>query len=133
MKMTSRANSLLVELLLVIMIFMLASVTLVELFGASKAKSNEAHAVNSAVLESQNLAEILYDSEDPEAALKEQGFTAEADGWVLKRDEYVLHVTQETEETDGGVLRTLTVRSEREEDVLATIPSTRYLPKEEAK
>ena len=51
MKHSNRANSLLLELLLVILFFMLASVTLVEMFGAARGKSNEARAIGSALLE----------------------------------------------------------------------------------
>ncbi len=130
MKHSNRANSLLLELLLVILFFMLASVTLVEMFGAARGKSNEARAINSAVLESQNLAETLYDSDDPETALLAYGFAGDGDRWTMDREEYELQVTRETEETGGGVLRRLTVTAVRDGKELCSIPSARYLPKE---
>lgn len=130
MKFTGRANSLLVELLLVLLCFMFASITLVELFGASKGKSIDAHATNSAMLESQNLAEELYDTADPDAVLRSWGFAEKGEEWVLEREEYELLVSRQLEETEAGTLRTMTILAERQGKKLSEVPSTRYLPKE---
>ncbi len=130
MKYTGRANTLLVELLLVILFFMFASVTLIEIFGAAKGQSNEAQAINEAVLESQNLAEELYDAAAPETVLKDYGFSEQGDAWQLSRDQYELHVTVQTEEYAAGTLKTWMITSVRGEKVLSKVPSARYLPKE---
>ena len=60
MKSGSRANALLVELLIVIIFFMFVSVTLVEFFAASREKSVAAQTTGAAILDAQNLAEELY-------------------------------------------------------------------------
>ena len=130
MKSGSRANALLVELLIVIFFFMLTSMILVQLFADAKTKSVTARATNSAMLETQNIAEELYAAEDPDGFLSGMGFTGEEGKWVLTRNDYVLCVTPREEKTDGGVLKTWEISATRNEKVLITLPSTRYVPEE---
>jgi len=139
MKEGSRANALLVELLLVIFFFMISAAILVQVFADAKLKSRTAHATNASMLEAQNIAEDLYATDSPAAVLDDYGF-AEKDGvWVLERDGYLLRITSREEETDSGVLRTYDVSGveithdqsgTEQEKVLLTLPSTRYIPKE---
>ena len=86
MKEGSRANALLVELLLVIFFFMISAAILVQVYADAKLKSKTAHATNFSMLEAQNIAEDLYSTEDPDAVLAEYGFTAEGEGWILEKD-----------------------------------------------
>ena len=130
MKEGSRANALLVELLLVIFFFMISAAILVQVFADAKLKSRTAHASNASMLEAQNIAEDLYVAEDPDAVLAGYGFTAEGDAWTLQRDGYLLRVTLKNEETDAGTLRTYEVSGIEGENTLLTLPSTRYIPKE---
>ena len=125
-----RANALLVELLLVILFFMLGATILVEIFGDAKHKSLQARATNTAIMEAENVADDLYGADDPDAVLKELGFS-EADGiWTLEGKEYTLKVTQKEEDTEAGTLRTFTVSATGDGKDLFSLPSTRYLPKE---
>lgn len=130
MKEGSRANALLVELLLVIFFFMIGASILVQLFADAKLKSREARATTVSIAQVQNLAEDLYDAKDPEALLAEQGYEKTEDGWTIQGDDYVIYVTETNEEMEGGVLRTFRIDSVRNGVNLFTIPSTRYLPKE---
>ena len=100
MKEGSRANALLVELLLVIFFFMIAAAILVQVFADAKLKSRTANAYNETMLEAQNIAEDLYAAKDPDAVLNGYGFTAQDGGWVLDKDEYSLKITVREEETD---------------------------------
>ena len=59
MKEGSRANALLVELLLVIFFFMISAAVLVQVFADAKLKSRTAHATNATMLEAQNIADDL--------------------------------------------------------------------------
>ena len=93
MKNRSRANALLVELLLVIFFFMISAAILVQVFADAKLKSRTAKATNASMLEAQNIAEDLYAAEDPDAVLASYGFTAEDGNWVLEKDGYLLKVT----------------------------------------
>ena len=130
MKEGSRANALLVELLLVIFFFMIAATTLVQLFADAKHKTLQARATNVAIMEAENIADDLYGTEDPDALLKEYGFS-EADGvWTLAKDEYTLTVTRQDEEAEAGTFRKFTVSGTGDGKDLFALPSTRYLPKE---
>jgi hypothetical protein len=130
MKEGSRANALLVELLLVIFFFMISAAILVQVYGDAKLKSRTAHATNYSMIEAQNIAEDLYGSDDPDAVLAEYGFTAEGDAWVLQKDGYKLQVTLKNEETESGTLRTYNVSGMEKDQVLINLPSTRFIPKE---
>ena len=139
MKEGSRANALLVELLLVIFFFMIAAAILVQVFADAKLKSRTANAYNETMLEAQNIAEDLYGSNDPDAVLNGYGFTAQDGGWILDKDGYSLKITVREEETDAGLLRTYDISGievthdssgAEKETVLLTLPSTRYIPKE---
>ena len=130
MKEGSRANALLVELLLVIFFFMISAAVLVQVFADAKLKSRTAHATNATMLEAQNIAEDLYAAEDPDAVLAGYGFTAEGDAWVLQKEGYQLKVTFREEETASGTLKTYDVAGIEGEKTLLTLPSTRFIPKE---
>ena len=130
MKEGSRANALLVELLLVIFFFMISAAVLVQVFADAKLKSRTAHATNATMLEAQNIAEDLYASEDPDAVLTGYGFIAEGDAWVLQKEGYQLKVTFREEETASGTLKTYDVAGIEGEKTLLTLPSTRFIPKE---
>ena len=139
MKEGSRANALLVELLLVIFFFMISAGILVQVYADAKLKSRTAHATNFSMIEAQNVAEDLYAAENPEATLAEYGFTKEGNSWSLEKDGYFLRVTVREEETASGVLRTYDVSGveitrnqsgEEKENTLLTLPSTRFIPKE---
>ncbi|MCR5565736.1 MAG: hypothetical protein K6F61_02705 [Clostridiales bacterium] len=139
MKEGSRANALLVELLLVIFFFMISAAILVQVFADAKLKSRTAHATNASMLEAQNVAEDLYVAESPDTVLKNYGFNEKDGVWTLEKDGYELRVTVLEEETDAGVLRKCDVSGveiahdqsgAEKETTLLTIPSTRYLPKE---
>ena len=130
MKEGSRANALLVELLLVIFFFMISAAILVQVFADARLKSRTAHATNASMLEAENIADELYAAKDPDAVLADYGFNAEDGGWVLQRDGYLLKVTLREEETEAGTLRTYDVSGIEGEKTLLTLPSSRYIPKE---
>ena len=136
---SSRANALLVELLLVIFFFMISAAILVQVFADAKLKSRTAHATNASMLEAQNVAEDLYMAETPDTVLKDYGFNEKDGAWILEKDGYELRVTILEEETDSGVLRKCDVSGveithdqsgAEKENTLLTIPSTRFIPKE---
>ena len=132
MKHENRSNALLIELLIVIIFFMFVSVTLVELFQASRQKSITARSVSSAILDAQNIAEELYGASDPDGCLLEIGFVREGESWTLSRDGYILRITDHSEEYAGGILHTRTVTAEENQQTLVSLPSVRYEQKEAA-
>ena len=130
MKEGSRANALLVELLLVIFFFMISAAILVQVFADAKLKSRTAHAFNSSMLEAQNIAEDLYSANDPDAILKAYGFTEQDGCLILNRNGYDLKITIREQETESGLLRTYDVSGVEGDKTLLTLPSTRFIPKE---
>ena len=139
MKEGSRANALLVELLLVIFFFMISAAILVQVFADAKLKSRTAHATNASMLDAQNVAEDLYMTDSPVAVLDDYGFNEKDGVWTLEKDGYLLRVTILEEETDSGILRKCDVSGvevtheqsgDVKENTLLTIPSTRYIQKE---
>ena len=125
-----RANALLVELLLVIFFFMIASMTLVQLFGNARQKSGTAEATNQSIMLAQNVAEELYGAENPETRLTELGFVMNGDKWELDRDLYTLQVTYREEKTEAGIVRSYDVSGIHMDQVLFTLPSAKYIPGE---
>ena len=125
-----RANALLVELLLVIFFFMLGATTLVELFANAKHKTLQARATNVAIMEAENIADDLYGAEDPEKVLADLGFMKAEEAWTLETKEYTLTVTEKSEDTESGTLRTFMISGTGDGKDLFSLPSTRYLPKE---
>lgn len=130
MKHRSRANALLVELVLVIFFFVLGSSVLVQLFSDAKHKSRQAKASNDSLIYAQNVAEELYGAEDPEDWLGRNGFSRADGGWTYEGDGYSLFVTENSEDMEGGVLRVFTISSRGDGKDLFSLPSARYLPKE---
>jgi hypothetical protein len=132
----SRANALLMELLLVIFFFMIGAAILVQLFADARHKSIQARAASESLAEGQNCAEAIYaldGDDDPEQWLADYGFKRTDDGkWVLEREDYKLTVTAEApEKTASGSIRTYNITAEGDGVELYTLPSTRYLPSKE--
>jgi len=132
MKDVKHVNVLLLELLFVILIFMLASPVIVELYGNARLKSIQTKAANSAMLEAENLAEELYGRKDAETVLTARGFAMDAEGesWILEKEEYTMTARVSEEAQGAGVLRTVTLSAARGEKPLVEIPAVCYFPGE---
>lgn len=130
MKENGRVNALLVELLIVLLFFMLASTTLMEIFGAAKMNSSRAGASNAALMQVQNLAEQLYAAEDVEQALETLGFAKEGEKWSLNGGEYELIASYLYTQDEAGVLRQVELTAMYHGETLFTLPATRYVPGE---
>ena len=125
-----RANALLVELMLVIFFFMIGSMTLVQLFGNARQKSAYAEATNQAIMHAQNVAEEIYQSDEPETLLPTLGFSQNGDSWELSTDLYTLRATSRTEETEAGRIRAWDITGIHMEHTLFVLPSAKYIPGE---
>ena len=114
MRTNHHSNALLVELLIVVLFFMLASTVLIRLFGAAWDQSRKAEQKAEAVAELQNVADMLYARQDMKSALEEMGFTGEGVQWT--RDDGRMNVTVVTDEQKNsfGVLQNheITARDE---------------------
>ena len=131
MKKHSTANILLMELLVVILFFMLCVSTLVEVLGAARGRSAFARAENAALLRVENMESLIREAGDIEDVLTENGFTQEAEGWVLTEDRYVLRAAITDEKTDAGILQEVSFTAQRPDGTtLMELPVVRYIPGE---
>ncbi len=131
MRKTNRSNALLVELMIVVIFFMLASTVLLRVFTESRNQGQRAGAINEALVAAQNTADRLYAAEDGAngaiKALKEMGFQADAaSGWFLENEEYRLTVYLNTEDRDAGLMQQATVTAYQGDLALFSLPVARY-------
>jgi len=132
MKQNGRGNALLVELLIVVLFFMLAATTLMEIFGAAKQSSSRAGASSTAILQVQNMTEKLYAAEDMPAELAALGFEKNGEAWQLDCGTYVLNASYNNVTSDAGTLHRTEIAACYGDDVLFTLPATRYISGEVA-
>ncbi len=131
MKKHSTANTLLVELLLVILFFMLCVSTLVELFGLARQKSAYARAENQAMMKVENAAALLAEDPDTGAGLQKEGFAPSEEGWLLQEELYRITAVETTEKTESGSLRTVTFSAEQKQGKeLFQLPVVDFFPGE---
>lgn len=138
MKRASKSNALLLEVLIVVLFFALASTVLIRVFVGARSMSLRAGCETEAMMEAQNLAEQLYIAGTPEGVLTGEGFERTEEGWQKENEEagYTLTVTLRAEDNAGsGLLRRGTVMAyteqagERRE--LLRLDCTRYYSGEE--
>ena len=123
----TRSNSLLIELMIVILFFMLASSVLIQVFGKARSMSARAETVAAAVMDAQNAADRMTAAAKPESVLAEMGFVQAGGIWVLERDSYRMEAEMETVPTaDGRMIRqSVRVILPEGEEVLS-LPCSRY-------
>ena len=127
MRDSHRANTLLVELLIVILFFMLAATTIVELFANARQKSHTATIRTETVMTVQNLADELYLSDNPEEILKAYELAPSETGWTCEKDNYQINVTKEDSQQEAGVLRKVEISVVANGEVLFTLPCDKYI------
>ena len=131
MKKHSSANTLLIELVLVILFFMLCVATIVEMFGLARQKSAFARADSRAMMVVENLAEQLAGTKDAGKELENSGFVPDADGWALQDEYYRITAVETKEDTGAGTLRTVQFTAEQPNGhLLFEMPVVNYLPGE---
>jgi len=131
MKTGNHSNALLVELLIVVIFFMLASTVLLQVFTASRSQGQKAGAINDSLVAAQNVADRLYAAGNkengPVETLKEMGFQADAaSGWYLENEDYRLLVYLDTEDRPAGWMQKATVTAYQGEETLFTLPVARF-------
>ena len=126
MRRGSQSRALLLELMIVILFFMLASAVLLELFVTARSSGARAELLSKAVLESQNLAERLYAAPDPEEKLRELGFTESKEGFLSEDGELQTLVSLRAEERPGGSLETGFISVSAGDGELLRLPLSRY-------
>ena len=130
MKTGNRSNALLVELLIVVMFFMLASTVLLQVFSTAHNQISRAGTRTRALNEAQNVADRLYTAKTPEdedAALASLGFSSDESGaQALEKDGYTLTVRFDSQAREAGDMRLYTVEAYQTDELLFTLPVARY-------
>lgn len=128
MKDTHRSNTLLLELLIVILFFMLALTTIVEIFANARIQSRRATARTEAITMVQNLADEVYLAEDPKQVFSAYGLAEENGKWSYDEGHFVLTVEQNDEQYEAGNLRRMTYSVTYLGEELFSVPCDRYIP-----
>lgn len=126
----SQLNTLLVEILIAVLFFALAATVVLDAFVIARSQSREASAFNVALAQAQDVADILYVSEDAEGVLAGVGFAQEGDAWTRESEDFTLTVTLAEEAMAAGTMRLFDVQAVRSGDTLFELPCSRYLPEE---
>ena len=130
----SRANVLLLEILIAVLFFMLSATVLVQVFAEAHNQNTKAYAQMQALQEAQNVADRLYAAEDPEAVLESLGFAQGHGMWVRRFEDVTLHVELKDRDYEMGRLRSAEIMAFYGQDTeLFALPVEKYLmPKEVA-
>lgn len=132
MKQRFSSHATLIELAAALMIFMLASVTILKLFTTAYDLSCESSRLTKAVLQAQSCAEILAAEQDAAGALARMGYE-QTDSDVLRyaaEDDMVIQVQLENEQTEVGEMMRAQIAVLYQEEALVHLPVSRYINKE---
>ena len=118
MKQHSHSNALLVELLIVVLFFMLASTVLLQLFTAARNQSRKAEDLSQATLHAQNIAEALYSGDG--------SFVSSGERFSLPGSSLTASVDSSSEQTEAGTLTRYTVSIFSGDELIYALPGARY-------
>lgn len=104
MRNKSRTNVLLVEILIAVLFFMLSATVLVRVFATARNMTARSSVEQRALTEAQDVAEMLYASQDVDATLEELQFASSHDTWSKDCGDYSLYVFGGVEPTGAGEL-----------------------------
>lgn len=127
-----RQNALLVEIIIAVLFFGLTATVILDVFATAYLQSTYAEACNEAMMDGQNIAALIYVSDDAGALLADEGFTAEGDVWQREGDGYVLQVELGATQGAAGELHTAQITAIRDEKAILEIPCAHYIPGEVA-
>lgn len=126
-----KGNTLLIELIIVLLFFALSQTVVVSMFAAAHDKAERSSLLSSALVYSEGVAERLSIEENPDAALLEMGFAGEDGTYVYANsDGFDVTVTINREEKPAGEMLCITVASSVNGEELVSLPVQQYLPKE---
>ena len=120
MKHHSHSNALLVELLIVVLFFMLASTVLLQLFTAARTQSQKAEDLSSATLYAQNIAETLYSGQG------DGSFVSSSERFSLPGSFLTASVESTAEQMEAGTLTRYTVSIFSGDELVYALPGARY-------
>lgn len=125
-------NALLVEIMMAVLFFALSATVILELFMAGHGLSTQAEIIGAATQQAQYLCEEIYAADDVQAMLADRGFEAQSTGWHKCCGDYVLLVKQNRQSLPAGEIITAEITAVQDEDIIVTLPCTRYVSGEVA-
>ena len=125
MRSRPKSSALLMELLIVILFFMIASMILIRVFAAVRLQSEKAEMITDSLSEAQNVADRLYVSEEPEILLESLGFSSQDGVWVRDSGKYRMEALIAEERDEAGIFRRQEVRVTSEDEMLFSLPCSR--------
>ena len=120
MKHHSHSNALLVELLIVVLFFMLASTVLLQLFTAARTQSQKAEDLSAATFHAQNIAETLYSGQG------DGSFVSSGERFSLPGSSLTASVESTAEQMEAGTLTRYTVSIFSGDELVYALPGARY-------
>ena len=122
MRSRPKSSALLMELLIVILFFMIASMILIRVFAAARLQSEKAEMITDSLSEAQNVADRLYVSEEPEILLESLGFSSQNGVWVRDSGKYRMEALIAEERDEADIFRRQEVRVISEDKMLFSLP-----------
>ncbi len=104
MRNKNRTNVLLVEILIAVLFFMLSATVLVRVFATARNMTARSGVEERALAEAQDVAELLYATDDVDAALEQLQFASSHGTWSKDCGDYSLYVFGDVEPTGAGEL-----------------------------
>ena len=104
MRNKNRTNVLLVEILIAVLFFMLSATVLVRVFATARNMTARSGVEERALAEAQDVAELLYATDDVDAALEQLQFASSHGTWSKDCGDYSLYVFGDIEPTGAGEL-----------------------------
>lgn len=126
MRSRPKSSALLMELLIVILFFMIASMILIRVFAAARLQSEKAEMITDSLSEAQNVADRLYVSEEPEILLESLGFSSQNGVWVRDSGKYRMEALIAEERDEAGIFRRQEVRVISEDEMLFSLPCSHW-------
>lgn len=121
-------NILLIEIIIAVLFFALCSVVMLETFVAARESERISGIEMAALIEMQNISEEMYAADDAESFISGRGFEY-ADGvWTFDAEEYVLEADINNEVTMAGKIVEFNIRALRNDEMIAELPGSRYMP-----
>ena len=129
----NQLNTLLMEILIVVLFFALCSTVILDVFVGAHNQSERAGAQADALTAAQSLADRLYAAQERQDVLRRSGFTEDENGaWHMACGSYDLLVTLGQEDCPAGTLETAEVTALKDGETLFALPAARYAAREVA-
>lgn len=124
---SNQHHALLIEIVISVLCFALASTVLVRTFAAARVISDKTARQAAVLLEGQNLADSLYLS-GKDVLLRDWHW--EGNTFVREQDGVIWTVTMAEEQEEAGLFRKAVVTASYRGEMLITLPCSRFFPRE---